>query len=77
MRVRLAVQNAAGPLDIELADDTDVAALRSQVEEALQDDDNVLWLTDRKGQQFAVPVAKLAYLTIGSPEAEPRIGFGN
>jgi len=36
----------------------------------------VLWLTDRKGRQVGVPVAKVAYVEIGSPHDERRIGFG-
>ena len=36
----------------------------------------MLWLTDRKGRQVGVPVAKVAYVEIGSPSADRRIGFG-
>ena len=35
-----------------------------------------LWLTDRRGRQYGVPVDKLAYVEIGSSEASRRIGFG-
>ena len=35
-----------------------------------------LWLVDRKGRQVGVSAAKLAYVEIGSPEDERRIGFG-
>ena len=77
MHVRIGVINAPRELSVELADDTDLEALRAQVDDALGDDDNVLWLTDKKEQQYAVPVEKVAYVIIGTPQAEPRIGFGN
>ena len=77
MHVRIGVINAQRELSVELADDTDLEALRGQVDDALGDDDNVLWLTDKKDQQYAVPVEKVAFVIIGSPQAEPRIGFGN
>jgi hypothetical protein len=36
----------------------------------------VLWLSDRKGRQVGVPVDKIAYVEIGAPGADRRIGFG-
>ena len=33
-------------------------------------------VTDRKGRQVGVPVAKVAYVEIGSPHDDRRIGFG-
>jgi hypothetical protein len=57
------------------ADDADPAAIKQQVDAAL-DGGATLWLTDRKGRQVGVPAAKLAYVEIGSPDDERRIGFG-
>ena len=39
--------------------------------DALADDDRVLWLTDKRGRQVGVPVAKIAYVEIGAPDARP------
>ncbi|MDA8354722.1 MAG: DUF3107 domain-containing protein [Actinomycetota bacterium] len=36
----------------------------------------VLWLTDRRGRQVAIPVAKIAYVEVGAPSHERRVGFG-
>ncbi|MEM9033581.1 MAG: DUF3107 domain-containing protein [Actinomycetota bacterium] len=77
VHVRIGVINAPRELSVEVADDTDLDALRGQVDDALGDDDNVLWLTDKKDQAYAIPVEKIGYVVIGSPQAEPRIGFGN
>ena len=76
MDVRIGVSQHPRELDVELPEDTDREALKQQVTEALSDDDNVLWLTDRRGRDIAVPAGKIAYVEIGSSEAERRIGFG-
>ena len=68
---------AAKEIDVELADDADRDAVEAQPSsKALADDDSVLWLTDRQGREVAVPAGKIAYVEIGSPDGERRIGFG-
>ena len=76
MDVRIGVINNPREVDVELGDDTDRETLKQQIAEALADGENVLWLTDRRGRDIAVPTAKIAYIEIGSSEAERRIGFG-
>lgn len=76
MDVRIGVSQHPRELDIELDEGTDRAALKKQIDEALADDDNVLWLTDRRGREVCVPSGRIAYIEIGSPDAERRIGFG-
>jgi hypothetical protein len=73
--VRIGVTQHPRELDIELADDTDRDELTRSIEEALSDDDKVLWLTDRKGRRVGIPSAKVAYVEIGAAE-ERRVGFG-
>jgi hypothetical protein len=76
MDVRIGVTYSPKELDLELDDDTDAAGVRSQVESALADGEaSVLWLTDRRGRQVGVPVGKIAYVEIGAPGADRRIGF--
>jgi hypothetical protein len=36
----------------------------------------VLWLTDRKGRRVGVPVVKVAYVEVGAPASDRRVGFG-
>jgi Protein of unknown function (DUF3107) len=74
--VRIGVTNAPRELTLELADSTDVASLRAEIDRALGTDGAVLWLTDVKGRQIGVPVGKIAFLELGST-AERRIGFGD
>lgn len=76
MDVRIGVTYSPKELDLELADDAEAAAVRSQVEAALAGGETtVLWLTDRRGRQVGVPVGKIAYVEIGAPGADRRIGF--
>ena len=74
--VRIGVTYSPKELDLELDDDTDPASVKAEVESALSGgDDSVLWLTDRRGRQVGVPVQKIAYVEIGAPGADRRIGF--
>lgn len=75
MDVRIGVKNTAKELEVLLAEDTDVDAVRAHIDKALADG-GTLWLTDRRGRQYGVPADKLAYIEIGSTEAGRHIGFG-
>ncbi len=74
MNVRIGVTQTPKEIELELGDDADRDALMSQVQDALGDDDKVLWLTDRRGRTVGVPSAKVAYVEI-SPTEERRVGF--
>ncbi len=77
MDVRIGVTYTAKEIDIEMADEADRAELRATIDEALADDDKVLWLTDKHGRDVAVPSKKVAYVEIGSPDSDRRIGFSS
>ena len=77
MDVRIGVTYSPKEIDLEMADDLDRSNLKAEIEQALADDDRVLWLTDRRGRQVAIPSNKVAYIEIGSPEDSHRIGFGS
>lgn len=76
MDVRIGVTYSPKEIDLDLGDDVDRAALAKDIEAALGSEAGVLWLTDKRGRQVAVPSTKVAYVEIGSPEDERRIGFG-
>jgi hypothetical protein len=76
MDLRIGVTQSPRELSLELADSTDRAELTSKIEAALNGAVDVLWLTDKKDRQVAVPAAKIAYIEIGSPEGDRKIGFG-
>jgi Protein of unknown function (DUF3107) len=73
--VRIGVKNSPKELEVLLAEDTDGDAVREHIDKALSDG-ATLWLTDRRGRQYGVPVDKVAYVEIGSTDAGRRIGFG-
>ncbi len=77
MEVRIGVSNTPKEIELEMADGTDVAALTAEVEKSLAKEDAVLWLTDRRGRRVGVPVAKVAYVEIGSATEDRRVGFGS
>ena len=76
MDVRIGVTYTSKEIELELEDGADRGRLMKDVEAALSDDDKVLWLTDKRGRQVGVPSSKIAYIDIGSPHDERRVGFG-
>jgi hypothetical protein len=75
--LRIGVTHAPRELALEMDDATDRGAFREQVEAAVAAEDGVLWLTDRKGREVAIPADKIAYVEVGAPGDEHRIGFGS
>lgn len=76
MDVRIGVTQAPRELNIELAEDVDRKKLKASVEAALAGATDVLWLTDKRGKDIAVPSAKIAYIELGSSDGDRKIGFG-
>jgi hypothetical protein len=75
--IRIGVTQASREIAIEVDDDVKVRkALKASVESALKGEIDTLWITDKKGRDIAVPAAKIAYVEIGSADADRRIGFG-
>lgn len=77
MDVRLGVSHSTKELNVDLGDDVDADAVRADLEAALANPDGMFWLTDRRGRQVGVPVAKLSFVEIGSPDTAHRVGFGS
>jgi len=76
MDVRIGIVQTPKELEVELADDADRDSVLADIEAALGGEVDVLWLTDRRGRRVAVPVAKVAYVEVGAPANERRVGFG-
>jgi len=74
--VRIGIVQSPKELEVELGDQVKREAVMSDIESALSNPDGVLWLTDRKGRQVAIPVTKIAYVEVGAPVADRRVGFG-
>lgn len=78
MEVRIGVTQVPKEIEVDLGDDADHQALVKQIDAALVEADKggMLWLVDRRGRQVGVPAAKIAWVEIGSPADERRVGFG-
>ena len=77
MDVRIGVIQAPREILLEMGSDTDRDALKGQVDAALSSDGGVLWLVDERGREVAIPSARVAYVEIGTPDGDRRIGFGS
>ena len=77
MDVHIGVTHSPRELELQLPDDADRAAVKSEVEGALAGESTVLWLTDRKGRDVGVPADKIAYVEIGSATEARRMGFSS
>ncbi|HZU80393.1 MAG TPA: DUF3107 domain-containing protein [Acidimicrobiales bacterium] len=76
MDVRIGIVQSIKELEVELGDDAERDSVIAAIEESLSKAEGVLWLTDRRGRRVAVPVAKVAYVEVGAPASDRRVGFG-
>ena len=76
MDVRIGIVQTAKELEVELPEDADRDALLAQIETVLAGSEGVLRLTDRRGRLVAVPASRVAYVEVGPPTGERRVGFG-
>ena len=76
MDVRIGVTQAPREINIELAENVDREELKARVEAALAGATDVLWISDKRGKDVAIPSAKIAYIELGSADGDRRIGFG-
>ena len=78
MDIRIGITQAPREIAIEVEDDAKAReALKKSVDAALKGETTTLWITDKKGKDISIPSAKIAYVEIGSTDAERRIGFGD
>jgi hypothetical protein len=52
------------------------AEVKSAIDAAMKGATDALWLTDKKGREVAIAGVKIAYVELGSPEGDRKIGFG-
>ncbi len=78
MDLKIGIVESPQVIEVELPDDTDRAALKSEIEAAMTGADNgtVLWLTDRKGRDLGMPAGRISFVQLGGEEDDKHIGFG-
>lgn len=74
MDIRIGIVNAPREVGIEMADDTSIDDVKSQIDAAVAGGAGLVWLTDKKGRQTGFPADRIAYVEIGTSE-DQRIGF--
>lgn len=74
MEIRIGIVQSMKELDIELPESADRDEIMKDVESALSQD-QILWLTDRKGRRVGVPAARVAYVEFTTTN-DRVVGFG-
>jgi Protein of unknown function (DUF3107) len=74
--VRIGITHTPKEIEVEMPEDAERDKVVAEIEKLLKTGDGVLWLTDRKGRRIGVPVVKVAYVEVGAPSSERRVGFG-
>ncbi len=74
MEVRIGVIHSPKELSIEV--DRKPDDVQAAVDDAVQSDDGVLWLTDVRGRQVGIPASRIAYVEMDSDADAKRVGFG-
>ena len=75
MEIRIGVTYSPKEIEIDLADDVSGDELVEQISASVGEEGAMLWLTDKKGRRVGIPTAKLAYVEIGAPRGDRRVGF--
>jgi hypothetical protein len=75
VEIRFGIVQSMREVEVELASDSDRDAVVAQVEAALSAD-QVIWLTDRRGRKVGIPASRVAYVEVGAPTSDRRVGFG-
>ena len=75
MDVRIGITQSMRELEVELGEDAVRETLKADIVAAMASEDGVLWLTDKKGREIAVPAARISFVEIGSADAPRNIGF--
>ena len=75
MEIRIGVTYTPKEIEIDLADDVSGDQLVEQISASVGEEGSMLWLTDKKGRRVGIPTAKLAYIEIGAPRSDRRVGF--
>ena len=77
MDVRIGVTYSPREIELQMAEDTDRAELKSRVEAVLGSDGGVLWIQDRKGREVGVAADKITHVELGSATEARPMGFSS
>jgi len=75
VEIRIGVTQTPKEIEIELSDDVAGDELIKEITASVGKEGAMLWLTDKKGRRVGIPTGKLAYVEIGAPRSDRRVGF--
>jgi hypothetical protein len=65
------------PKEITIELDGTAEEIARNINDAIAKASGLIWLTDAKGKQVGIPIAKLAYIEIEADRSMHAVGFGN
>ena len=75
MEIRIGIVNAPREVAIEMANDVSADDVMAQVNAGVAAG-GLVWLEDKRGRKTGFPADRLAYIELGIPGDDTRIGFG-
>lgn len=76
MEVRIGITNAPREVVVDMADDATADSVKATIDAAVNAASGLAWLTDRKGREIGFPANQIAFVEVGLPGDDGRIGFG-
>ncbi len=76
MDVRIGIVESSRELEVDLGEEADRKKVLAEIESVLGGNSSVLKLTDRRGRLTVVPASRVAYVEVGAPSGDRRVGFG-
>jgi len=75
LEVRIGIVQTPKEIEVDLGEGAERDAVLKEIESSLESG-GILWLTDRRGRRIAIPAAQVAYVEVGAPSNDRRVGFG-
>jgi hypothetical protein len=73
--LRIGIAHMQKEINLEMADDFDLSAFKSDLEQALESETGIVWLTDINGREVGIPGNKIGYTEIGIQDSGRPVGF--
>tara|TARA_Y100000817_G_scaffold122959_2_gene96245 strand:- start:330 stop:560 length:231 start_codon:yes stop_codon:yes gene_type:complete len=73
--LRIGIAHMQKEVNLEMADDFDLSAFKSNLEEVSKNETSIVWLTDINGREVGIPGNKIGYVEIGIQDSGRTVGF--
>ena len=75
MEVRIGIVNSPREISVELEDGSTIENVKAAINAAVAAGEGLVWLTDKKGRETGFPADRIAFVELGNPSEDQRIGF--